>query len=423
MKKKFCRGILSLAFTAMLFLQVPAQLKALKIGDPIPEEVWAAPMQVINHPENKISITLSEHKDQLILLDFWATWCSSCLKNFRKMHDIENQFEGKVKIIPVTGESSAVLNKFFSSTNGKRYSSTSSIKEDVVLQQLFPHKAVPHIVWIKNGKLINTTDAEQVTAQTVSEIITDQKSSLQTVIQVDRSRPFMLSENFDLEKQTVLRNYTFLSKGRIRSAAAGTFFRREGDVVYGRLFSNVVLMFIYRGIADELFSRNGEQFNDKRIINSVKRPSEITFDPSKETGIPDSRLYTFDYIGTVTNAGNLYDNMLSELNSSTEYTASIELRKVKCLVIRENSAKLKKQPRAQSGLPMPTVLSLLNGDSNITELPVIDVSGFTGNTTIEKKDLQDLNSVKMALAKQNLHITEEERALMMFVIRDREFKN
>ena len=73
MKKMFCRGILSLAFLALLFLQVPAQLKALKIGDAIPEEVWSVPMQVINHPENKKNITLSEHKDKLVLLDFWAT--------------------------------------------------------------------------------------------------------------------------------------------------------------------------------------------------------------------------------------------------------------------------------------------------------------------------------------------------------------
>ena len=420
MKKKFCRGILPLAFTAMLFLQVPAQLKALKIGDPVPEEVWTAPMQVINDPMSKKTITLSEHKDQLILLDFWATWCASCLKNFPKMHDLEKQFEGRVKIIPVTEENSAVLNKFFSSTNGKRYSSTASVKEDKIFHQLFPHKAVPYMVWIKDGKLINTTDAEQVTAQTVSEILADQKSSLQTVIQVDRTRPFMLSENFDLEKQTALRNYTFLAKGRIRSAAAGSVFRRENETVYGRLFSNVVLMFIYRGIAEEIFSRNGEQFSDKRISSSVKRPLEINFDPTKETTIPDARFYTFEYTDTVANADCLYDNMLSALNRSTDYTASTEQQKVKCLVIRQNSTKMmKKQQRSDRGLSMQNLVSLLNTDRNVTSLPVIDESGFTGNTGIEKQDIRDLQSLKNAFAQRNLEITEEVRNLMMFVIKDK----
>ncbi|QBO58388.1 TlpA family protein disulfide reductase [Chryseobacterium salivictor] len=417
MKNKFCREILSLTFMTLLFVQIPAQLKALKIGDSIPEEVWTTPLQLVNSPQK--TLQLSKDREKLILLDFWATWCGSCLKNFPKMEELEKQFGGRIKIIPVTSESSAVLDKFFSTANGKRYSKTASVKEDKTFHQLFPHTAVPYIAWIKNGKLINTTDAEQVTEQTVAEILNDKNSSLQTVIQVDRSRPFMLSENFDLEKQTALRNYTFLSKGRIRSAAAGSVFRRKDQVVYGRLFSNVVLMFIYRGIAAEIFSQNGEQFSDKRISNFVKFPSEITFDPSKETTVPDARYYTFEYIDTVANADSLYNNMLSALNRSTDYTASTEQQKVKCLVIRQNTTKMKKQQRSDTGLSMQNLVSLLNADNNITSLPIIDESKFVGNTGIEKEDIRDLNSLKSAFAKHHLQVTEEERNLMMFVIKDK----
>lgn len=419
MKKKFCRGILSLTLTATLFLQIPAQLKALKIGDAIPEEVWKTPLQVVNSPEK--TTTLAKDRDKLILLDFWATWCSSCLKNFPKMHELEKQFDGKVKIIPVTGESSAVLNKFFSTPNGKRYSNTSSVKEDEILHQLFPHKAVPHVAWIKNGKLINTTDAEQVTALTVSEILNQQKSSLQTVIQVDRSRPFMLSENFDLEKQTEMMSYSILSKGRIRGAPGGTVFRRKGETVYGRLFSNMVLLSVYRGIAYEIFSANGQQLSDKRILNFVKNPEELIFDATAEDRIQDSRYYTFDFIDTASDADSLYPNMLKTLNRSLPYTVSTEEKTLKCWVISKSNkneiGKAYKHPEPNTS--MKSLISILNADDRITPLPVIDETGISGNIGIDIKNMKDTAELKKALAKQNLQITEEERKLMVLVIRDK----
>ena len=419
MKNFFCRGLLSLALAAGIPLS--GQYKPLKIGDTVPEEVWSAPMQVINHPENKKTITLSEHKDQLVLLDFWATWCASCLKNFPKMHDLEKQFEGRIKIIPITEENSAVLNKFFSSANGKRYSNTSSVKEDKILHQLFPHKAVPYIVWIKNGKMINTTDAEQVTAQTVSEILTDQNSSLQTVIQVDRSRPFMLSENYDLEKQTQMMSYSILSKGRIRGAAAGSVFRRNGKSVYGRLFSNMVLLSVYRGIAYEIFSRNGQQLSEKRILNFVRNPEELIFDPTVEDRIQDSRYYTFDFIDMASDADSLYPNMLRTLNSTLPYKVTIEEKTTKCWVISKSDKNMPRKTSKDSEplTPMKSLISILNEDDRFTALPVIDETEIQGNIGIDIKKIKGSAELRKVLEKHSLQITEEERKLMMLVIRDK----
>ena len=419
MKNFFCRGLLSLALAAGIPLS--GQYKPLKIGDTVPEEAWSAPMQVINHPENKKTITLSEHKDQLVLLDFWATWCASCLKNFPKMHDLEKQFDGRIKIIPITEENSAVLNKFFSSANGKRYSSTASVKEDKIFHQLFPHKAVPYIVWIKNGKMINTTDAEQVTAQTVSEILTDQNSSLQTVIQVDRSRPFMLSENYDLEKQTQMMSYSILSKGRIRGAAAGSVFRRNGKSVYGRLFSNMVLLSVYRGIAYEIFSRNGQQLSEKRILNFVRNPEELIFDPTVEDRIQDSRYYTFDFIDMASDADSLYPNMLRTLNSTLPYKVTIEEKTMKCWVISKSDKNRpgKTSKDSEPLTPMKSLISILNEDDRFTALPVIDETEIQGNIGIDIKKIKGSAELRKVLEKHSLQITEEERKLMMLVIRDK----
>ena len=83
MKNKFCREILSLTFLAVLFMQAPAQQKALQIGDKIPEEIWTTALSMGYGSEK--TTTLAKDRGKLILLDFWATWCSACLLSFPKM--------------------------------------------------------------------------------------------------------------------------------------------------------------------------------------------------------------------------------------------------------------------------------------------------------------------------------------------------
>ena len=115
MKNIFCRGFMSLAFTLVAAATSFAQTKPLKIGENLPENVWSTPLQLVNHPQK--TITLNQDKDKLILLDFWNTWCSSCLLNFPKMEELQKQFGDKIKILAVSNQDRLVLEKFFASKN------------------------------------------------------------------------------------------------------------------------------------------------------------------------------------------------------------------------------------------------------------------------------------------------------------------
>jgi thiol-disulfide isomerase/thioredoxin len=113
----------------------------LKIGDAVPNSVWTAPMEVVNHSQK--TIKLSEDKDKLILLDFWNTWCSACLTGFPKMEELQKKFSGKIKILAVSNQDRATLEKFFASKNGQRYKEILSVAGDKILHSQFPHKGVP----------------------------------------------------------------------------------------------------------------------------------------------------------------------------------------------------------------------------------------------------------------------------------------
>ncbi|MBF8457237.1 redoxin domain-containing protein [Kaistella sp. G5-32] len=434
MKNKFCRDFLSLTFITLLFLQGIAQQKPLKIGDKIPEKVWSMPLQVLNAPQKIFE--LAKDRDKLILLDFWNTWCSSCLRNFPKMEELQKHFGSQIKILAVSNENRTVLEKFFSSTNGKRYSKTISLAEDKIFHTLFPHRGVPYIIWIKNGKLLNTTDAEQVTEKAITEIITHAQSSLETVVQAEKSRPLMLSQNFDKEKNAELLGYTFISKGRIRSFSYGTWFHREKGKTYGRQFTNLSLMEIYNAVGDELFTRRGENFSIKRLVNLLKHPEDIDFNTGMDQKETAAKLYNIDYIIPKTQSDSLYTRMLRMINENTEYTALLQKRPTRCLVLKRTSSKDKiatkggttidrflKTPSVLQNTTFDFLLSSLNAKYDITPLPVVDETDYKGKIDLHFSNINDLKTLQKELLGYDLTLEETDRNLLMLILKDSKIIN
>src|SRR5690606_1352951 len=79
-----------------------ADIKPLHIGDTVPEYVWQLPLQVVNHPEGKKVITLNEYRGKMIILDFWGTFCSSCIAAMPRINEVQQQFLDKMVVLPVS---------------------------------------------------------------------------------------------------------------------------------------------------------------------------------------------------------------------------------------------------------------------------------------------------------------------------------
>lgn len=431
MKNIFCKGLLSLTFSLVAATTSFAQNISLKIGDALPESIWTTSFDTVNAPDN--TTTLSNDKNKLIIIDFWATWCSSCLLNFPKMEELQKQFRDQLSIIAVSDQSRTVLEKFFSSANGKRYAKTLSVANDKLLHNFFPHKGIPYVIWIKDGKVINITDAEQVTEKSISEILRNQKSSLQTVIQIDKTRPLMLSESYDAEKSAELISYSFISKGRIRSLDYGTWFHREKDKTFGRQFTNLSLMEIYNALAYELFELRGDHFSEKRKINKLRDPKEIDFKTTIAGKETDSKLYNVDFIVPKTQSDSLYNKMIRFINENTPYDATIEMVMTKCLVLKRISDKDKiatkggafvdrffKEPSELQNVPLQYLLSSLNANNSLTALPVIDETGYKGKVDLHFSTVNNFQSFQKELAGYDLTLEESERPILTLTLKDKQ---
>lgn len=429
MKNIFCRAFLSLFLALLAFTTGLSQNKSLTIGEALPESVWSTSLQIVNHPQK--TMTLNQDKEKLILLDFWNTWCSSCLANFPKMEELQKQFGDKIKIIPVSNQDRPTLEKFFATKNGQRYKQVVSVAGDKIFHQLFPHKGVPYIVWIKDGKLLNTTDGAQVTEKTIKEILGGESSSLQTVVQRGRERPLMLSEDFDKEKGISMLSYSILFKGRIRGMGFGSGFHRSGQTAYGRQFTNLSLLEIFSAIADEIFQKQKRAFNEKRIIIEVKDPKPLENPKDEQGNIVEANLYSYEFIVPISEADSLYPLMLKNLSQFTDYSADIEKRKVKCLVLKRTSTvdKLKTKSTttrfsfsvSKTDLQNTSVYALVNNLNALPFIPypIVDQTGYKTNIDLKMGKIEDLNALRKELLLYDVDLVEEEQELDMLIIKDK----
>ena len=430
MKNIFCRGSMSLAFILVAATTSFAQNKSLKIGDSLPENFWTTPLQIVNHPQK--TIDFSDDKNKLILIDFWSTWCSACLINLPKIASLQQKFGNKINIIPVSSQDKAALEKFFSSPNGKKYKSMMSIYEDKKLHEIFPHAGVPFIIWIKDGKLLNSTDAGQLTEQTINEVLSGGKSSLQTIIQIDRARPLMLSEDYDRQRNVQLLNYSFFAKGQIPDIGAGGTYRKTAlGKIHGRQFTNLPLWDMYYAIGYELFKQQDKtSFTEKRMIIEVKEPEKLMPIEKADGSNDGTNLYNYEFIIPEQKSDSLYNYMLEDFNRYSGYTVTLEKRPVKCLVLVRTSTKDKlatkggekrstfpRTPSILRNVPLKNMINMLNGEINIKEL-FIDETGYTGNVDIEVSGVKDIANLKKELQKYDLDLIPEERQILMMIIKD-----
>lgn len=128
------------------------------LGFRVPDDFWTHEFTILENGAYKKE-TLMKYRGKPLILDFWATWCTSCMANFPKLDHFREVYGNNMSFLLVNSydtDTSKVAG-VFEEGNVK----IPSIVLDGFLKQLFPHQAVPIYVWIDDfGRLgaISTSD-------------------------------------------------------------------------------------------------------------------------------------------------------------------------------------------------------------------------------------------------------------------------
>lgn len=400
------------------------------LGQPVPGNIS---LRLINAERHMARI--ADYRGKLLLLDFYATWCSSSRAPLPRLDSLQQQFGDSLQILLVSYRGSrdteASVKTFFQEWRtpaGARLRLPSTLN-DTTLIKLFPHRRIPHFAWIApDGTLGAVTSAAAVTASNIRRALTKGIMPPSKKQDVDLSQPLLLSGAVLPEAGKP--HYSLLAQGKLDDGPSRVLLRRDGEKINGIVLANMPLLNLYKLAKRQLYPELGDTRFEVEGVDSAllyQEKSGLTAEEWKTR-------HTYTYELHLQQAGNtslLYQALLQDLNRYSGYQGILEMRQADCLLLRrkgrrsklgskggppENSLFRQHQPTMQQ-MPLAVLVARLNSN-NTLPLPVVDASGYTGMADLTfPEGISDLPGLQRQLRRQGLVLKQARRPVAVFVLR------
>lgn len=419
----------SLLFVVISDAQDQGYGRPLRIGNIVPDIEFTG---LIGYPS--ASVKLSDFRDKLVILDFWATWCTACVQAFPKMEELQEQFRESMQVIALTREDSLKAASFlakYAEKKGSKFSIPSVTNSTV--HELFPHRTIPHYVWIDGaGVVIATTDSKAVTADNIQAILDREAVDMpmkQDLMEFDAQSPLFIDGNGGDGTSTIYRS---LLSGPINGLTRSTAIiddRNPKKISHIRSINSTIIE-LYSLVYDEAAS-----YPDNRIILEVENPAKLrwyaksgrTFDEWQQ-----SNTYCYELIAKPAFAPEIRQQVLQDLDRYFGLTMHFEKRMLDCWVLvageglngsqtngGESMHNLFEDGATEKYLTNESVATLLYYLNMDSPLPFVDETGYKGNFDLRLPgDLTNVMALQKTLHDQGLQLTKAKREVEVLVITD-----
>nr|WP_233164825.1 TlpA disulfide reductase family protein [Pedobacter sp. ASV28] len=406
----------------------------LQIGQPVPD---ISINSIHNFKSN--SAKISDFKGKLLIIDFWATWCSPCIAMLPKMDSLQRQFGDKVQFLSVTYQSEKEAMPFLEKLEkqSKRKYILPVVTNDTKLNKLFPHVFLPHYVWIdQKGFVKAITDFNEINAEGINKALNNvgsltKKADLK--IAYDEKKPFLINGNGGDGKNLI--SHSLLTG--FSSGISGGYSYDPIDIgsYRPRKIScwNKSISYLFR-IA---YQEDKSYIPLNRVVFNVKDTLSI-YNPYSGKRFLDwqpQNTYCYELIVPPEQAKQAFKIMQADLSRMfPKYEARMEKQKVRCLALVRTSLDDKIGTTGGKSMGEVTPTSFVAKNAFISylivqlsikylskyPLPIIDDTHYSNKVDLDlEANLSDVTSLNNALKKYDLAFVEKDIELDMLIIKDK----
>jgi thiol-disulfide isomerase/thioredoxin len=143
--------------------------KEIHLGEYVPKVILKGWLDQKQQPVMLSSL----YKNKLLIIDFWATWCGSCILELPRLDSLQKLLKDSIKVVPVGYQTLKVTQDFFKKHPDKKFNDLHFLTNDSILtRRLFPHKGLPHLIWIDStGKVVAITDGQNLTYNNIKQVL------------------------------------------------------------------------------------------------------------------------------------------------------------------------------------------------------------------------------------------------------------
>ncbi|WP_336834470.1 TlpA disulfide reductase family protein [Sphingobacterium siyangense] len=401
----------------------------LRIGDDVPD-LSITPI----HNYKTTSAKLSDFKGKLLILDFWATWCSPCVAMIPKMEELQKEFKNKVQLISITDQKAKDVLAFISKLDAKYRGDIPVVTDDKLLSSYFPHVYLPHYVWIDaRGKVIAFTGADEISRDNIIQVLekdgnTSLKRKHDYKIEYDYSDPLFIGSNGGIP--TSLNFYSVLTGYQNGLSSIFTSKPLKDSTLVRLTFTNDIIPHLFGGA----FGGNRGEFSKKNMRFLVSDTTKLL--PSGDmVEWAKKNTYCYELILPKSRNAEKYAIMKDELNRffpQYEVYVRKELSEVLALVRLDTTDRIGtgggKEIATFSGVGFELRNASIKWISQQLgmiylqnyPLPIVDDTGYAKAVDIKiEAKLSDVSSLNQALAKYGLALRKKYKEIEVLVFKDR----